>query len=340
MSAAVVSPHRMEGLGDAIDAISEDACEVKESELVEGSEKVGVHAGDSTPTVHAEAMATIPAGMSFPTALLRLAEESLSFAWDAGGVTPVAHPHSTGWRTLPSLVTAHVLDVHFTIELAGISLPRKPGDCLCIAEDLRHCVTLAPPDPGVSRWSHARFRILGSVDPLRTLTLPPVITGPTAIAIGDINEALVPLAQPRDLAEVARRQALGFRLMELVAGCGQPRPEGIELLRSAERLAPVLAAVESDLGHDRLDLPRLARIAGLSPSRFHAVFRAAFGVAPARWIQERRLGRARELLAGSELPIHDVAQRAGFQDPFHFSRIFKRREGLAPVAYRERSRHH
>ena len=285
-------------------------------------------------------MAILPAGMSFPTALLRLAENSLSFTWDAGGVTPVAHPHTTGWRTLPALVTAHVLDAHVTIALDGVSLPRKPGNCMCIAEDLRHCITLVPPNPGVSRWSHARFRILGSVDPLRTLTLPPVITGATASAIGDLNEALVPLAQPRDLAEVARRQALGFRLMELVASCGQPRPEGIELLRSAERLAPVLAAVETDLGHDRLDLSRLARIAGLSPSRFHAVFRAAFGVAPVRWIQERRLGRARELLAGSELSVQEVARRAGFQDPFHFSRLFKRREGLAPVAYRERSRQH
>ena len=290
--------------------------------------------------MQSEAMVTIPAGMSFPTALLRLAEDSLTFNWDAGGMTPVAHPHTTGWRTLPSLVTAHVLGVHFTIDVDGESFPRQPGDCMCIAEDLRHRSTIMPPDSGISRWSHARFRILGSVDPLRTLTLPPVIAGPAAIAIGDVNEALVPLAQPRDLAEVARRQALGFRLMELVAGCGQPRPEGIELLRSAERLAPVLAAVESDLGHDSLDLPRLARIAGLSPSRFHAVFRAAFGVAPARWIQERRMGRARELLAGSDLPIQDVAQRSGFQDPFHFSRLFKRREGLAPIAYRERSRHH
>lgn len=285
-------------------------------------------------------MATLPAGMSFPTALLRLAEDSLTFTWDAGGVTPVAHPHSTAWRSLPSLVTAQTLDYHFTIALEGESVLGKPGNCLCLAEDVRHCITLVPPNSGISRWSHARFRILGSVDPLRTLTLPPIIVGPLAIAIGDVNEALVPLAQPRNLAEVARRQALGFRLMELVAGCGQPRPEGIELLRSAERLAPVLATVESDLGHDRLDLPRLARIAGLSSSRFHAVFRAAFGVAPARWIQERRLGRARELLAGSELPVHEVAQRAGFQDPFHFSRIFKRREGLAPVAYRERSRQH
>jgi len=153
-------------------------------------------------------MATIPAGMSFPTALLRLAEDSLTFTWDAGDVTPVAHPHCTGWRRLPSLVTAHTLNYHFNIELEGESILGKPGNCLCIAEDVRHCITLVPPNSGISSWSHARFRILGSVDPLRTLIIPAVITGPTATAIGDVNEALVPLAQPRNLAEVARRQAL------------------------------------------------------------------------------------------------------------------------------------
>lgn len=133
------------------------------------------------------------------------------------------------------------------------------------------------------------------------------IIGFTAIAIGDVNEGLVPMAHPRDLAEVAGRQTLSFRFIKLVASCGQPHPEGIELLRSAERLAPVLAAIEIDLGHDRLDLPRLAHIAGLSPSRFYAVFRAAFGIAPARWIQERRRGRARELLAGSVFQVNEVA---------------------------------
>ena len=281
-------------------------------------------------------MAILPAGMSFPTALLRLAENSLSFTWDAGGVTPVAHPHTTGWRTLPALVTAHVLDAHVTIALDGVSLPRKPGNCMCIAEDLRHCITLVPPNPGVSRWSHARFRILGSVDPLRTLTLPPVITGATASAIGDLNEALVPLAQPRDLAEVARRQALGFRLMELVASCGQPRPEGIELLRSAERLAPVLAAVETDLGHDRLDLSRLARIAGLSPSRFHAVFRAAFGRSLVEHIHHRRVEKACALLQASGMSVDEIALACGHPDVRYFRRLFKRHAGMTPLAYRAR----
>ena len=280
-------------------------------------------------------MASAPVAMSFPTALLRLVEDTLTFTWDAGGVTPVAQPHSTGWRTLPSLVTAHVLGARCVVDLASGSEPRRPGDCLCIGADVLHRSTLIGKRSGISRWSHVRYRIFGAVDPLRVLELPTVIRGTTAVAIGNLNEALVPLAQPSDLAAVARRQALGFRLLELVVGSSRLKPAGLELLRSAERLAPVLAAVEADLGRERLDLPRLARIAGLSPSRFHAVFRTAFGMAPSRWLQERRLARARELLAGSDLPVHLVAERSGFNDPFHFSRLFKRRQGMAPIDYRE-----
>ena len=287
---------------------------------------------------HAEAMATAPAGMSFPTALLRLIEDSLTFTWDAGDVTPVSDPHSTGWRRVPALVTAHVLGARFRQEIDGGSSEQPPGTCMCMAEDLHHCTTLIPPDAGISRWSHVRFRALGAIDPLRALELPTSIRGPAAAEIGDVNEALAKLAAPGGLPGVARRRSLGFRLLELVADHGKPREAGIELLRSAERLAPVLAAVEADLGRESLDLPRLARIAGLSPSRFHAVFRSAFGVAPSRWLQERRLARARELLAGSDLPVHQVAEQAGFNDPFHFSRLFKRRQGVPPAEYRERCR--
>lgn len=283
-------------------------------------------------------MATAPAGMSFPTALLRLIEDSLTFAWDAGAVTPVSHPHTTGWRTVPSLVTAHVTGARFRIDWEGGGSDREPGDCLCIAEDVLHRSTLLPPQPGISRWSHVRFRALGAIDPLRALELPAVFGGAVAREIGDINEALAALVMPTDLSAVARRRSLCFRLLELVAGLGTPREAGIEMLRSAERLAPVLAAVEADLGRESLDLPRLARIAGLSPSRFHAVFRTAFGMAPSRWLQERRLARARELLAGGDLPVHQVAEQAGFNDPFHFSRLFKRRQGVPPAEYRERCR--
>lgn len=290
------------------------------------------------PTAQANAMAPAPAGMSFPTALLRLIDDSLTFAWDAGAVTPVADPHTTGWRTVPSLVSAHVIGARFRVDWEGGGSNRASGDCLCITEDVLHRSTLLPPDPGVSRWSHVRFRALGAIDPLRALELPPVFGGAVAVAIGDVNEALVALVEPTGLAAVARRRSLCFRLLELVADLGTPRESGVELLRSAERLAPVLAAVEADLGRENLDLPRLARIAGLSPSRFHAVFRTAFGVAPSRWLQERRLARARELLAGSDLPVQQVAEQAGFNDPFHFSRLFKRRQGVPPAEYRERCR--
>ncbi|WP_254401275.1 helix-turn-helix domain-containing protein [Streptomyces sp. AC555_RSS877] len=47
-----------------------------------------------------------------------------------------------------------------------------------------------------------------------------------------------------------------------------------------------------------------------------------------------RLGRAKELLAATELPVAAVARRVGHDDPPYFSRLFTRRAGTAPVRFR------
>ena len=47
-----------------------------------------------------------------------------------------------------------------------------------------------------------------------------------------------------------------------------------------------------------------------------------------------RLGRAKELLAATELPVAAVARRVGYDDPAYFSRLFTRRVGMAPVRFR------
>jgi transcriptional regulator GlxA family with amidase domain len=49
------------------------------------------------------------------------------------------------------------------------------------------------------------------------------------------------------------------------------------------------------------------------------------------------MSRARELLAGSALSVKQISFRLGFTDPYHFSRIFKRKTGFAPLDWREKS---
>jgi AraC family transcriptional activator of pobA len=55
-------------------------------------------------------------------------------------------------------------------------------------------------------------------------------------------------------------------------------------------------------------------------------------------ITERRMLEAARLLRFTDLTVGEIAFRAGFSDPMYFSRVFRRRHGEAPGAYRERLR--
>jgi AraC family transcriptional activator of pobA len=55
-------------------------------------------------------------------------------------------------------------------------------------------------------------------------------------------------------------------------------------------------------------------------------------------VTDRVMLQAARLLRFTDLPVQEIAFRTGFEDPLYFSRAFKRRNGEAPVAYRERAR--
>lgn len=95
-----------------------------------------------------------------------------------------------------------------------------------------------------------------------------------------------------------------------------------------------LLAYLADHRDRRIDLADCARLCRCSVSRIAHLFRREVGVAPMRHLEDLRMQRARELLAGSELSIQAIARRCGFDDPLYFSNRFRRRHGLAPSAWR------
>jgi AraC-like DNA-binding protein len=83
----------------------------------------------------------------------------------------------------------------------------------------------------------------------------------------------------------------------------------------------------------------LARATGLSVSHFNREFREWTGYAPVEYQRRHRIGRARALLADGTLSIKEVAARVGFDDPYHFSRVFRQVDGLSPSQYRAAMSH-
>jgi len=82
----------------------------------------------------------------------------------------------------------------------------------------------------------------------------------------------------------------------------------------------------------RLTIETLAREVGLSPAHFARAFRESLGRAPHQYLLARRLERARRLLETTSATLSDIAQRTGFADQAHFTKLFKRAFGTTPGA--------
>ena len=85
-----------------------------------------------------------------------------------------------------------------------------------------------------------------------------------------------------------------------------------------------------------LDVADVARSAHLSRAEFTRAFRAAFGESPHRYLQRRRVERAKELLRSTARPVTDVCADVGFRSLGTFSRTFRAVTGESPSAYRAR----
>ena len=69
-------------------------------------------------------------------------------------------------------------------------------------------------------------------------------------------------------------------------------------------------------------------------AKFRRTFKTQTGLSPGQYHLQLRIGRAKDLLTGTVLPVKQVALELGFDSPFYFSRIFKKKTGFAPQEWR------
>jgi AraC family transcriptional regulator len=86
---------------------------------------------------------------------------------------------------------------------------------------------------------------------------------------------------------------------------------------------------------DELSLLELSRIAKLSPHHFASAFKASTGISPHRYVIERRIGRARDLLLRKEKTISEIAVAVGFSSQSHLTANFRRTMGVTPRKFRQ-----
>jgi AraC-like DNA-binding protein len=163
-----------------------------------------------------------------------------------------------------------------------------------------------------------------------------VSVGQDDIVLAQITKSLLPY-----LGSKARPPPLALDQLELLVGAHVLYRYGAARRRRGE-LGGGLAAWQrrraTELLRENLDgsvrLVDLARACDLSVSHFARSFKASLGVSSHGWLNERRIERAKELLALTKIPLIDIATQSGFNDQAAFTRTFHRLVGLTPGQWR------
>ena len=89
---------------------------------------------------------------------------------------------------------------------------------------------------------------------------------------------------------------------------------------------------------ENIELETLADIARLSKWHFARAFKQSVGTPPHFYLIQRRLEKAQELLAETNLSLAQIALKSGFSDQSHFSRRFRILLGVTPTSFRRSKR--
>lgn len=92
------------------------------------------------------------------------------------------------------------------------------------------------------------------------------------------------------------------------------------------------------LEHLNMPVPSLAQLAGKinrSESQMLRIFHRDFGISPVAFLYGKKMETAMYFLQDSNMPVKIIAAKLGFNDEFYFSRMFKKKFGVSPRAFRD-----
>lgn len=121
------------------------------------------------------------------------------------------------------------------------------------------------------------------------------------------------------------------------------RQQGREFLLQCAQQNPTLSGItacmhyiEEHLG-EAIEVDELCQLACMSRSKFYQQFRLLFDCSPMEYLQQRRLERAKEMIASGK-SITAVCYEVGYLNPSHFTRRFHQQYGMSPREYQLQQR--
>lgn len=101
-----------------------------------------------------------------------------------------------------------------------------------------------------------------------------------------------------------------------------------------ERIGRVISYLHANY-REQSSIEALSRIAALSPSSLHRLFRLQTGMTTSDYVSQLRVGNACALLVNTDKPVALIADDVGYRNLANFNRQFKALKGKTPREFRE-----
>lgn len=161
----------------------------------------------------------------------------------------------------------------------------------------------------------------------------PITVFPINDRIGSYIESLKPYVENPD--EV-KEGLVRVKLMELLFHIADTNERFLhQMMQPISKDRDSIARIMEENFLNPVSLNDLAYLSGRSLATFKRDFRAIYSTTPLKWVRNRRLDKAKELLAETALSVTDVCFSTGFENIAHFSKVFKERFGLPPSEFRQ-----
>ena len=124
-----------------------------------------------------------------------------------------------------------------------------------------------------------------------------------------------------------KQMELIYRFFSLLCK-GEQRSKSCDIADRAKKII--------DYNFDRdITVKKVADTMHLDSAYLTRKFAQKYSVAPKEYLLKKRIELAKRLLTQTDATVTEISGSVGYDDPLYFSRIFKKKEGLSPLAYRK-----
>jgi len=234
-------------------------------------------------------------------------------------------------RTLNEYQMIYVTKGEGIFETMGSRYEVKPGSVITVFPGIRHFYKPVYEVGWMEYWvgfKGAHFELLrerGFLNPQQ----PFLEIGLQNDILDLYSEIIEEVRDQKPLYQIVASAKI-LSLIAEVNACARRRAQTSHAAQIVEAAKFIMA--EKIYGH--IDISSIASQLGISVSRLNDIFKTYTSMTPYQYYIHIKIHAAKSLLEQGELSVKEVAYRLGFEDQYHFSRLFKQKTGIAPSQWR------